>query len=48
MARNLVVDADGHCYEPNAGLAKWMPKELAHLVPYRVTDSTGYSQLFVE
>src|SRR6266852_2634271 len=24
----LVVDADGHCQEPEEGLAQWMPKEL--------------------
>ena len=29
MAANLVIDADGHCYEPDNGLAKWMPKEYA-------------------
>jgi hypothetical protein len=26
----LGVDADGHCQEPEEGLAQWMPKELAH------------------
>ncbi len=41
MARNLVIDADGHCNEPDNDLAKWMPKELAHLAPNRVTDSSG-------
>ena len=48
MARNLVIDADGHCYEPDSELAKWMPKELAHLAPNRVTDSSGYSHLMIE
>src|SRR5262249_30616483 len=48
MARNLVVDADGHCYEPDAELAKWMPKEHAHLVPNRVSDSSGDCHRMVE
>ncbi|HKX49752.1 MAG TPA: amidohydrolase family protein, partial [Candidatus Binatia bacterium] len=48
MARDLVIDADGHCYEPDSELAKWMPKELAHLAPNRVTDSSGYSHLMIE
>ena len=25
----LVVDADGHCQEPEEGLAQWMPRDLA-------------------
>jgi hypothetical protein len=33
MPTNLVIDADGHCYEPDAGLVKWLPKEYAHLAP---------------
>ena len=45
MAEYLVIDADGHCYEPDNDLAKWMPKEFAHLAPNRVTDSSGYSPL---
>jgi uncharacterized protein len=48
MASDLVIDADGHCYEPDNQLAKWMPKEIAHLAPNRVTDSSGYSHLMVE
>ncbi|MEX0801999.1 MAG: hypothetical protein WD688_01560 [Candidatus Binatia bacterium] len=48
MATNLVVDADGHCYEPDADLAKWMPKEFAHLAPNRVMDSSGYTHLMIE
>jgi hypothetical protein len=35
MADYLVIDADGHCYEPDNELAKWMPKEFAHLAPTR-------------
>src|SRR4029450_11246230 len=48
MATNLVIDADGHCNEPEVGLAKWLPKEYAHLAPNRVTDSSGYSHLMIE
>ena len=48
MANSLVIDADGHCYEPDHELAKWMPKEMAHLAPNRVTDSSGYSHLMIE
>jgi hypothetical protein len=48
MPTNLVIDADGHCYEPDAGLVKWLPKEYAHLAPNRVTDSSGYSHLMIE
>jgi hypothetical protein len=48
MADYLVIDADGHCYEPDNELAKWMPKEYAHLAPNRVTDSSGYGHLMIE
>ena len=48
MADYLVIDADGHCYEPDNELAKWMPKEFAHLAPNRVTDSSGYNHLMIE
>ncbi len=43
MATHLVIDADGHCYEPDNDLAKWMPAEFAKRAPNRVTDSSGYS-----
>src|SRR5262249_28231804 len=48
MPTHLVIDADGHCNEPDTGLVKWLPKEYAHLVPNRVTDSSGYSHLMIE
>jgi predicted TIM-barrel fold metal-dependent hydrolase len=48
MSKLLVIDADGHCYEPDSDLAKYMPGEMAHLAPNRVTDSSGYSHLMVE
>ena len=47
MPTNLVIDADGHCNEPDTGLVKWLPKEYAHLAPNRVTDSSGYSHLMI-
>lgn len=47
MAKDLVIDADGHCHEPE-DLTKWMPKEMAHLAPNRVTDSSGYVHMMVE
>ena len=48
MATHLVIDADGHCYEPDNDLAKWMPAEFAKRAPNRVTDSSGYSHLMLE
>jgi predicted TIM-barrel fold metal-dependent hydrolase len=48
MADYLVIDADGHCHEPENDFAKWMPKEYAHLAPNRVTDSSGYGHLMLE
>jgi uncharacterized protein len=48
MPTPIIIDADGHCNEPDSELAEWMPKELAHLAPNRVTDSTGYSHLMIE
>lgn len=37
MATHLVIDADGHCYEPDNDLAKWMPAEFAKRAPNRVS-----------
>ena len=48
MSKYFVIDADGHCYEPDNDLAKYMPREIAHLAPNRVTDSSGYSHLMIE
>ena len=48
MSKHLVIDADGHCNEPDSGLAKFMPKEIAHLAPNRVTDSSGYTHMMIE
>jgi hypothetical protein len=38
---NLVIDADGHCYEPDTDLAKWMPEEFAKRAPNRVDGQLG-------
>ena len=43
-----VVDADGHCQEPEEGLAQWMPKELASRAPRRVTDNLGQPRVLIE
>ena len=48
MSQSLVIDADGHCYEPDAGLTEFMPAEFKHQVPNRVADSSGYSHLMIE
>jgi predicted TIM-barrel fold metal-dependent hydrolase len=48
MAPNLVVDADGHCSEPEEGLARWMPKEYADRVPRRIADNQGNSRILFE
>ena len=48
MAIPLVVDADGHCQEPEDGLAQWMPKELASRVPRRITDNLGQPRILLE
>src|SRR2546425_5408592 len=43
-----VVDADGHCQEPEEGLAQWMPKELASRAPRRITDNLGQPRVLIE
>jgi uncharacterized protein len=44
----LVVDADGHCQEPEEGLTQWMPKELASRAPRRITDNLGQPRVLIE
>ena len=44
----LVVDADGHCQEPEDGLAQWMPAELAGRAPRRITDNLGQPRVLIE
>ena len=48
MSVDLVVDADGHCREPEEGLAKWMSAEYASRAPRRITDSLGQSRILLE
>jgi predicted TIM-barrel fold metal-dependent hydrolase len=45
---NLVIDADGHCDEPEDELAKWLPAEFAPFAPTRVSDHAGRSYLLLE
>jgi uncharacterized protein len=48
MALELVIDADGHCSEPTAGLAAWMSPKYASRAPVISTDDAGRSRLMVE
>ena len=48
MSIPLVVDADGHCQEPEEGLAPWMPRGLAGRVPQRIKDNLGQSRIVLE
>ena len=48
MSLALVVDADGHCNEPDEELTQWLPQEYAHRAPKRVIDPMGASRLFFE
>src|SRR6185437_2670698 len=48
MAGSLVVDADGHCNEPEEGLAAWLPSEYAGRAPIRVTDDYGNRRMILE
>src|SRR5207237_6275874 len=48
MSVDLVIDADGHCSEPEDGLAKWMPPEYADRVPRRMSDNQGNSRILFE
>ena len=48
MAGSLVVDADGHCNEPEEGLAAWLPGEYAGRAPIRVTDDYGNRRMILE
>jgi len=44
----LVIDADGHCSEPEEGLAKWMPDEYKQAAPRRITDNQGNGRILFE
>ena len=48
MTSPLVIDADGHCQEPEEGLAQWMPTEYASRAPIRVTDDYGNRRIILE
>src|SRR6266516_7277547 len=48
MAIDLVVDADGHCSEPEDELAQWLPSEYASLTPKRIEDNRGNSRILLE
>jgi len=48
MPASLVVDADGHCNEPEEGLAQWLPAEYASRAPIRVTDDYGNRRTIME
>jgi predicted TIM-barrel fold metal-dependent hydrolase len=48
MIPPLVVDADGHCQEPEDGLATWLPDDYAQHAPIRVQDDYGNSRIILE
>ena len=48
MSVDLVVDADGHCNEPVAGLAEWLPREYASRAPIVVKDNLGQTRKIIE
>src|SRR4051812_39795639 len=48
MTESLVVDADGHCSEPEDGLAQWLPAEYTAKGPIRVKDDYGNSRIILE
>ncbi|HEX6513439.1 MAG TPA: amidohydrolase family protein [Chloroflexota bacterium] len=48
MSASFVVDADGHCQEPEEGLAQWLPDDYARHAPIRVKDDYGNSRIILE
>jgi uncharacterized protein len=48
MALELVIDADGHCSEPQAELAAWMPAEFKSRAPTVVKDDQGRARMVIE
>jgi hypothetical protein len=48
MPIDLVVDADGHCSEPEDELAQWLPPEYASLTPRHAEDNYGNSRILLE
>ncbi|HLI26500.1 MAG TPA: hypothetical protein VKZ60_05485, partial [Chloroflexota bacterium] len=48
MTVDLVIDADGHCDEPENELAAWMPPEYAARAPISVRDNLGHPRIILE
>lgn len=48
MAQRLVIDADGHCFEPWEDLARWMPGEYAQRAPVAFKDHSGRTRMMWE
>ncbi|HLI29129.1 MAG TPA: hypothetical protein VKZ60_18835, partial [Chloroflexota bacterium] len=48
MSVDLVIDADGHCSEPEEGLARWMPPQYASRAPVRIKDNLGQPRILLE
>ena len=48
MTVDLVIDADGHCDEPENELAAWMPPEYASRAPISVRDNLGHPRIILE
>lgn len=48
MAVDLVVDADGHCQEPEDDLAKWLPDAYKARAPRRIQDNLGQRRTLIE
>src|SRR5262249_50646185 len=48
MAADLVVDADGHVFEPETELARWLPAAWAHRAPVPITTDNGQPRLIIE
>ena len=48
MSLDLVIDADGHCSEPQDGLAAWLPREYADAAPLVFRDHLGQTRMLIE
>src|SRR5215217_1785060 len=48
MPIDLVIDADGHCQEPEDGLADWLPEEYVSRAPRKITDNLGQPRMLLE
>src|SRR5262249_28943089 len=45
---DLVVDADGHCQEPEDDLAQWLPDAYKARAPRRIQDNLGQRRTLIE